>query len=278
MNDTNYNDYRSQLNTLYYFFTGTHLFADAKHQEETNWYANTFTKNTFEKISNQQSKKVEFKNGGYATFRDANTFTFIKCSQYKDRPTQADNLHLDLWYDGKNIMQDNGSYKYNASLEDTKYFMGTASHNTVMLGDNDQMEKGGRFIWYYWNKESKFISSENEIEFIFEGKIKAFEQVGKNIFHKRKVTKIKAQPLWKVEDEMQHNTNLPMNQIWHPTDFFFANFEIKALDENGFEILPTIKDAYHSCYYGIKEKTKCIIFSTSTKKITTEIVSKQNHN
>jgi hypothetical protein len=67
-----------------------------------------------------------------------------------------------------------------------------------------------------------------------------------------------------------------MNQIWHPNDFFFSNFEIKAVDENGNIIQPIIKEVYHSCHYGIKEKSKCIIFSTSTKKIFTQIFLKQN--
>jgi hypothetical protein len=138
------------------------------------------------------------------------------------------------------------------------------------------MKKGGRFIWYYWNKESQFTSTDNATEFIFNGKIKAFEHLGKNIFHLRKVVKQKDKPTWEIVDEMQHHTGLPMNQIWHINDFFFSNFEIKAVDENGNIIQPTIKEVYHSCHYGIKEKSKCIIFSTSTKKIFTQIFLKQN--
>jgi hypothetical protein len=276
LNDAHYRDYRGQLNALYYFFNKENLFADASSIEDANWFSNHKLQIADCKLQIAKMKMGVFKNGGYATFRDTDSFTFIKCSSYKDRPAQADNLHIDIFYQGENILRDNGSYKYNSSPEDMKYFMGTASHNTIMLGDNDQMKKGGRFIWYYWNRESKFISTENETEFIFEGKIKAFEHLQKDIFHNRKITKTKAQPHWKVEDEIQHKTGLPMNQIWHPNDFFFANFEIKAVDENGNIIQPTIKEVYHSCHYGIKEKTKCIIFSTSTKKIFTQIFLKQN--
>jgi len=219
---------------------------------------------------------MQFDKGGYTTFVDNDSFTFIKCSKYKDRPAQADNFHLDIWYKGENILRDNGSYKYNSSADDMKYFMGTASHNTLMLGNNDQMQKGGRFIWYYWNKESQFKTAENETEFIFEGKIKAFELVGNNIFHSRKVTKQKDKPKWEIVDEMQHKTSLAIHQIWHTNTYFFDNFLIIAKDENGKTIIPEIKEVYHSSYYGIKEKSKCIIFSTSTKKIFTEIFLKQN--
>ncbi len=274
LNDANYRNYKPQLNALNFFFEKQVLFSDKNSSEDTFWFTNS-EELTLSKTLKKQ-KIQEFTNGGYAAFVDNDSFTFIKCSKYKDRPAQADNFHFDIWYKGENILRDNGSYKYNSSADDMKYFMGTASHNTVMLGNNDQMQKGGRFIWYYWNKDSQFKTTENETEFIFEGKIKAFEHVGNNIFHSRKVTKQKDKPKWEIVDEMQHNTSLAIHQIWHPNTYFFDNFLIIAKDENGKTIIPEIKEVYHSSYYGIKEKSKCIIFSTSTKKIFTEIFLKQN--
>ena len=94
-----------------------------------------------------------FPNSGYYALRDAGTLTFIHCGHYTDRPFQADNLHLDIWVNGKNILRDAGSYLYNTDERWTRYFAGTASHNTIMLGDYDQMRKGPRFIWYDWIKK-----------------------------------------------------------------------------------------------------------------------------
>lgn len=45
-------------------------------------------------------------------------------------------------------MFDGGSYKYNTTEKLLRYFMGTESHNTIMLEGHDQMLKGDRFIWY----------------------------------------------------------------------------------------------------------------------------------
>lgn len=70
--------------------------------------------------------------------KDADTLTFIRCGAYKDRPFQADNLHIDIWVNGENIMRDAGSYLYNTDEKWVRYFA-TTSHNTVMLGDYDQM-------------------------------------------------------------------------------------------------------------------------------------------
>ena len=80
--------------------------------------------------------------GGFYFLREKDAFSFIRCGNHKDRPSQADNLHLDLWVNGENILRDGGSYKYNADAESLRYFFGTASHNTIMLGDLDQMKKG----------------------------------------------------------------------------------------------------------------------------------------
>ena len=75
-----------------------------------------------------------FDKGGYYVLRDQGTLTFIRCGHYKDRPFQADNLHLDIWVNGENILRDAGSYLYNTDERWTRYFAGTASHNTVMVG------------------------------------------------------------------------------------------------------------------------------------------------
>ena len=48
---------------------------------------------------------------------------------------------MDVWYKGENILMDGGSYKYNTDASDINYFM-RQSHNTIMLGNNNQMLKG----------------------------------------------------------------------------------------------------------------------------------------
>ena len=66
----------------------------------------------------------EFTKGGYYIIQEGNTKTFIRCGAYKDRPYQSDNLHIDIWIDGKNVLRDNGSYQYNTSKELINYFNG----------------------------------------------------------------------------------------------------------------------------------------------------------
>ncbi len=85
------------------------------------------------------------------------------------------------------------------------FFMGTASHNTIQLGDYDQMQKGGRFIWYHWSQAVKASLTEEEDWIVFEGTVHAYRQVHPAIFHTRTVRQHKHKPCWEIEDQL----NLP---------------------------------------------------------------------
>jgi Heparinase II/III-like protein. len=120
-----------------------------------------------------------FKLGGYYIMQDANNKTFIKCGAYKDRPVQSDNLHVDVWVNGINYLRDNGSYKYNTNKEMLNYFNGCQGHNTISVSKENQMLKGGRFIWYNWVKLAKATLTKKENIFVFNGNIKAFKKFRK---------------------------------------------------------------------------------------------------
>ena len=117
--------------------------------------------------------------------QEGNTKTFIRCGAYKDRPYQSDNLHIDIWIDGKNVLRDNGSYQYNTSKELINYFNGSEGHNTISIDGKDQMQKGDRFIWNYWVKYAKANLTEFQNKFVFRGEIKGFKHLDSNILHQR---------------------------------------------------------------------------------------------
>jgi hypothetical protein len=171
LNDAHYRDYHPQLATL-----EAALGIENEEVEDKFWYG---LKNLGGPSKTAGVEPQSFSQGGYYTLRDANTLTFIRCGAYKDRPFQADNLHLDIWVDGENILRDAGSYLYNTDEKWVKYFAGTASHNTLMLGNYDQMQKGPRFVWYDWVKEAEGQWKVESDKLIFEGKIRAFAQAGK---------------------------------------------------------------------------------------------------
>ena len=266
-----FRDYRPQLEALSLSMGLNWLYSSS---EEKYWFGLETTSGKLD--IEDQSALNSFKNGGYYIINDSDdsTLTFVRCGSHRDRPSQADNLHLDLWIDGDNILRDAGSYKYNTNESDLNYFFGSKSHNTVTLGKNDQMLKGGRFIWYYWTQTLGAELKEIEDKFIFNGQISAFRQIDNKAVHKRKINKKKGIPVWEISDELIHDTNLPLVQYWHPSKSFFDKFEISAKTIDGSEIIPLIEKGYYSSLYGQKEPSLQIVFTTQETMLITTIKPK----
>jgi hypothetical protein len=268
-----FRDFRPQLEAL---ATSLGIETSKEKFEDAAWFGiENRMKIPLERATESISALGKFEEGGYYTIRDVDaSFTFIRCGNHNDRPSQADNLHLDIWVGGENILRDAGSYKYNTDEETLKYFFGTKSHNTICLGEYDQMLKGGRFIWYDWTQKNFARLSELPDRFIFEGEINAFLNIDKNIVHRRKVEKFKNCLSWQITDKVSHKTALPLLQYWHPNDTFWDEFEIDAIDENGVSLNPLISLGYYSGLYGKKEELEQICFTSNTSLITTTVKKK----
>ncbi len=74
----------------------------------------------------------------------------IRATAYKNRPFQADQLHVDLWQNGQNILMDAGTFSYNASSPWDNSLAGAFVHNTATIDGEDQMTRAGRFLWLDW--------------------------------------------------------------------------------------------------------------------------------
>lgn len=212
---------------------------------------------------------MEFPLGGFFLIRETDAFTFIKCGSYKDRPSHADNLHIDIWYKGENLLFDGGSYLYNTDEKTVKYFAGTESHNTVMLDEHDQMLKGPRFIWLNWSRAKDISISETETEFVFNGSVGCFTYLGKDIVHRRKIIKTKGAPMWMIADEITGKPDeMITRQLWHSSENEKPKHNLQfSSSSTGTEI----KDGWRSLYYGVKEKTVQTEFRTKDNKIETTI-------
>ncbi|MFV0230403.1 heparinase II/III family protein [Empedobacter falsenii] len=267
LTDSDYRDYRPQLNTLHHILTGHNFFDDVEINEDLFWTGNEVLKSSiFNPILKKQGI-LEFSDGGYYLCRNNDFLTFIRCGNHKDRPAQADNLHLDLWYKGQNILRDSGTYKYNTDSDKLSYFMGSLSHNVVMIDDQSQMLKGGRFIWYYWTQKIEANWRETPEEYIFDGKIKAFNQLNKLIEHHRviKISKLKSE--WIVQDKLINVENVDSKQIWHPNS---SNIDFISIDKKAIEF-----NSFNSNYYGNFTEEKSIYFDFN-ESIETKILYTKN--
>ncbi len=268
LSSTDYRDYRPQLQALAAAL-GTELKFN-QFNEDSHWYG------TYENARKTWEPQVglhEFKEGGYYIIKEKNNLTFLKCGSYKDRPQHADNLHIDIWHNGENLIMDGGSYKYNTDNDTIRFFSGTESHNTVMLGDKDQMLKGGRFIWYYWTQCKNISFKETDSEYIFEGSIEAFRYLSPGIVHTRKVVKTKGSDKWLITDSFNETAGLTMRQLWHMPTKNKNKVTLKA-KVGGKALKGQEIESWASPMYGMKEKNSCTEFSTDENTIETELMLK----
>lgn len=265
LNNAAYRDYRPQLSALAYVLGIDLEFEDKP--EDIYWYG--VGRNKINRWKPPFGLHT-FEIGGYYIFREPSTLTFIRCGNHKDRPSQADNLHLDVWFMGENILHDAGSYKYNTDQKILQYFMGTASHNTVMIENHDQMKKGPKFIWYYWTQCEEANVLEDENVYYFSGLVSAYRHLKKDILHRREITKHKNELVWKIKDHIINKpAHLKIKQLWHLP---FEHRLVKWYAVNGSKrkITPDIQQGLFSSMYGKKENIKIVVFETDEDQISTE--------
>lgn len=262
LSTADYRDYRPQLDALHGLLTGKPLYDE--YLEDAQWIGSTLpASRKIYPAMQQQMGAIRFEKSGFYLIREKETLTFVRCGVFKNGGA-TDLLHLDVWYKGKNILMDCGTFQYNTEDRLKKYFAGTESHNTVMLDDYDQMLKGPRFMWFYPPKIKNATMEETLDSFIFRGAVNCFTYLGESIIVLRTITKKKNEPEWKVEDEVVNKPEgLMMRQLWHTCygDHLIFSSETEM----------TCADNWYSSYYGIKEKCEQKEFITKTNRIITTI-------
>jgi hypothetical protein len=266
LSDTKYRDYRPQINTLHQILTGENLFENKEIQEDSFWLNNNRSSKQHFNILVQEKGTIAFNKGGYYICRTDHSFTFVRCGNHKNRPSHADNLHMDVWVNGKNLLRDSGTYKYNTDKEIVDYFAGTNGHNTVSVDSQSQMSKGSRFIWFYWTQSRAAIWTEVNDYFIFNGSISAFRFLNNKAVHNRTIKIAKNCNQWIVKDEVLHLDNYTKKQLWHFDD---ATISFSSLDNNFIDQI-----SFDSSYYGQKKVGRAIAI-TFDKEIDTKIEYKR---
>lgn len=266
LNDNGFYDNRPQVQALAALL-GIKLYEE--NYKDMNWIAGC-EENGQPLHQAQGSKSFEYE--GYYTLTENNSFTFLWCPALNHRPSQADHLHLDIWYRNENILRDSGMFMYNTTDSPLRnYFFGSHSHNTVLYDDLDIMEKGERFIFYYWPVKLYAGIKEDTESFCITAGIKAFRQHGKYIVVNREVVKSKHAPHWTITDIIEHNSERKISQLWNITDSFKQWFNICAEDELGNTLEAEKKQAWYSPTYGVKMPSEQISYSTTSNMIITTI-------
>lgn len=78
------------------------------------------------------------------------SWAYLRTARFSSRPGHADQLHLDLWWRGLNLVQDAGTFLYNGQSPWDNSLSRTRVHNTITVDGLDQMTHAGRFLWLDW--------------------------------------------------------------------------------------------------------------------------------
>jgi heparinase II/III-like protein len=143
-----FTDYRPVLQLGYYLLHGKRLFESGPWDEDLYWLCGAQAMRA-EVVSVPQTSQ-SFQDGGVYILRSGQSKAVLRCTDYRARPSHADQLHADLWWRGRNIACDAGTYLYNGPGIWRNGLARTGVHNTVTVDDQDQMRSLSRFTWVDW--------------------------------------------------------------------------------------------------------------------------------
>jgi hypothetical protein len=152
-----YSDFRPALQSASVLARGERLFEPGPWDEEAAWLD---SRSAAAPLRARRRASRSFPVSGHHVLRGRSEDSFVtfRCGTLRDRFSQIDMLHCDLWWRGINIATDGGSYLYNGPQEWHNHFFRTASHNTITVDGRDQMLHHRRFKTLYW-------TSANVLEF-----------------------------------------------------------------------------------------------------------------
>jgi asparagine synthase (glutamine-hydrolysing) len=92
----------------------------------------------------------DFPQAGLYRLAGARSWAVLRAARFTSRPSHSDQLHLDLWRRGHNILCDAGSYLYVAPPPWDNGLALAAAHNAVRVDGDEPMRRAGPFLWLEW--------------------------------------------------------------------------------------------------------------------------------
>jgi len=143
-----FTDYRPALQAASYLCRGTRLYPSGPWDETLLWLWGREA--LAAPLQERMPRAIRADESGYYTLRGPESWAFLRCARYRSRPSQADQLHLDVWWRGVNVACDPGTFLYGGPAPWRNGLGGTRVHNTVGVDGRDQMTRAGRFLWLNW--------------------------------------------------------------------------------------------------------------------------------
>jgi heparinase II/III-like protein len=289
LNNCDFTDYRPLLQLGWYITQKEFLFEPGPWDEDIFWLCRETptAKNAkkdlnlstlSEPIAPLPGSGESFPNGGVYLLHNTNSQAILRCTDFRARPSHADQLHMDLWIHGHNIAVDAGTYLYSGEGIWRNGLAHTAVHNTVIVDNKDQMTMVSRFTWTNWSK-AKVLKHDKSL---WQGKHDGYKPVS----HKRTVMALE-DDRWLVVDDLAAREPHHYALHWLLSDFSFEqkeNFVLLSMNgmkykvqvgmtegKGNFSIVradPNSTRGWRSRYYGHKEPALSVRLEAHQSQVT----------
>ncbi|MBI5964427.1 MAG: alginate lyase family protein [Chloroflexi bacterium] len=201
LNNCDFTDYRPLLQLGSVITKGERMFESGAWDEDVFWLCSTVGSMKKEEIGKKLGdirvlRGDSFPKGGMYILRNTNSKAVIRCTDFQERPSHADQLHVDLWLNGINIASDAGTYLYSGKGIWRNGLAHTSAHNTVIVDSRDQMKMISRFVWTDWSKGKVLQQTDR----LWQGEHNGY----KPVTHKRTVMALDGDR-WLVVDHLDAN-------------------------------------------------------------------------
>lgn len=151
LNECDFTDFRPVLQATHYLVQRKRLFGSGPWDEDLLWLFGAAALPAHAEPPRWPGATA-FRDGGYYTLQGRESWAMIRCHTWRDRPAHYDQLHLDLWWRGQNVIQDCGTFRYyDAKRPDVEhYFKSSRAHNLVEVGGREPLTLASRFLWLPW--------------------------------------------------------------------------------------------------------------------------------
>jgi hypothetical protein len=205
-----YDDFRPILSAASRAFSGKPILEPGEWDDLSSWLG-------IPSIDHSAASSPE---SGYR-IGNKSSWASLRAVKYKSRPAHADQLQVDLWYQGYNIARDPGTYQYNAPPPWDNGLARSCVHNTITINGKDQMLRAGRFLWLDWSQGKLLTKNRGTLSAEHDG----YQFL--NVIHRREV-KNNSEKEWEISDFLlpQKPTQMKIRAAihWLLPDF---PFEIK---------------------------------------------------
>lgn len=144
-----YRDFRPVINAVCALAAGRRTYEAGPYDEELLWFGGG---REYPVQCTRRSSRA-FGQAGLYTLRGGASWAMVVLNDYHSRPSHMDQLHLDVWAGGVNVLCDGGTYSYASDLG--RALAGNSAHNTVVYSGGAQMGVHGAFLVYGWTRRGR---------------------------------------------------------------------------------------------------------------------------